>query len=322
VSGLLTWIAYGAVLRFPFMFDDLIHLRWLQGRSALGVWGDIKGMQHYRPLVLSIWALSMELFGPHNAWPLHLLTLLLHVGNACLVGWLAYQVSSQKAVAIAACALFATFPFSYQVMPSPGSQSKPLSTLLILVACWLYWKGRRDGRRILLGVSIPVAFLAPFAYEAAVTVGGFMLLTEFLLWRKGLLERMSPYALLLVLLGAPFLVAWALVPSSYSTLSFPGVEALWQSSIYFLQGLTWPAALLAKPLMRFTGLSDGIATAWVAYSATITLLLVSVWRRRTDTLIVAFTWYGLPVGNPLVSLCDRRAEDPVHGLGGHGLALG
>lgn len=35
-----------------------------------------------------------------------------------------------------------SFPFSYQMMPSPGSQSKPLSAFLILLACALYSRGR------------------------------------------------------------------------------------------------------------------------------------------------------------------------------------
>ncbi|MEA3345026.1 MAG: hypothetical protein U9Q78_02065 [Chloroflexota bacterium] len=92
LSVLLTWIAYGPVLSLPFMFDDLIHLRWLEGRSVLEGWISVKGMQHYRPLLLSLWRVFGRLFGPHNPWPLHFLSLLLHIGNASLVGWLAYQI--------------------------------------------------------------------------------------------------------------------------------------------------------------------------------------------------------------------------------------
>ena len=145
VSLALTWIAYGPVLSFPFLFDDLIHLRWLEGRSILEGWANARGLQHYRPLTFSLWVASGKLFGPHNPWPLHLLSLLLHAGNASLAGWLAYRVvpraeeRAAAAGAASAAALFAAFPLSYQAIPSPGSQSKPLSTFLILLACLLYW---------------------------------------------------------------------------------------------------------------------------------------------------------------------------------------
>ena len=141
LSALLTLIAYGPVLSFPFLFDDLIHLRWLEGRSALEGWANARELQHYRPLLLTLWTTSGKLFGPHNPWPLHLLSLLLHIANASLVGWLACRLLPGLA-AISATALFATFPLSYQAIPSPGSQSKPLCTFLILLSCVLYWQGR------------------------------------------------------------------------------------------------------------------------------------------------------------------------------------
>lgn len=323
-SAALTWVIYRAVLSFPFLFDDIIHLRWLgldpsspQGRGICSVWVDIVGMQHYRPLVFSLWAVSERLLGPHNPWPLHLLSLLLHVGNACLTGWLAYQLipnTVNSAIvkpvgAIAAAALFTTFPFSYQVIPSPGSQSKPLSTFLILLACLLYWQGRSGHKTALVTASVLAALLAPFAYEAAVTGGGFLILMEWLLWRKGRITKPSPYALPLILVGIPFIAVWRIVPSSYDPVSFPGWEALWQSSIYFLQGLTWPVALLAKPLMSWTGLSDGMATAWVAYSTLALLAAFYLWRRRTRVLVVSAVWYALSLVVQWVSLSFRYVID-------------
>ena len=308
VSALLTWAAYGRVLSFPFLFDDLIHLRWLEGRGVLEPWINARGMQHYRPLVFSIWAASGRLFGPHNAWPLHLLTLLLHVANACLVGWLARQVIGASFGAIAAASLFATFPFSYQVIPSPGSQSKPLSTFLILLACALYWSGRSRRQRVSMTLSLLCALLAPFAYEAAVTSGGFLVLMEFLLWHKRIIRRPSPWALLLLLLCLPFMGAWAAVPSSYDPLSFPGWEALWQSSIYFLQAFTWPLALLAKPLMN-AGLTDGIATAWVVYSSFAALALLALWRRHVALLVASLSWCFLALIVQWVTLSFRYVID-------------
>jgi len=309
LSLLLTLIAYGPVLSFPFMFDDLIHLRWLEGRSVLEGWTSVKELQHYRPLLLSLWAAFGKLFGPHNPWPLHLLSLLLHIGNASLVGWLAYQVVPGAAAAAAATVLFATFPFSYQAIPSPGSQSKPLSTLLVLLACLLYWEGRSRHRRALVAASAPPALLAPFAYESGVTIGGFLVLMEFLLWRRKAVDSPSPCSLLFLLIGPLFVGVWALVPQSSDPVSFPGLEALWQNSVYFVQALTWPLSLFAKPLMKWTGLHDQTATTLVAYPSLVLLLLLFLWRRRADALLAYIIWYFLALAVQWVTLPFRYVID-------------
>ena len=312
ISILLTALVYGRVLSFP--FDDIIHMRWLRERSSLGPRVDVAEMQHYRPLPFSIWALSMRLFGAYTAWPLHLLSLLLHAANGGLVGWLA-GCSSERThdppqtilVAVVAAALLVTFPFSYQVMPSPGSHSKPLSTFLILLACLGYERWRQGHRPRWLLLALMSGLLAPFAYEAGVTVGGYLLLLEVLRWRRE--QPFSPYALLLPLLGVPFLLAWKAVPSGYDPLSFPGWEALWQSSVYFVQGLTWPLALLARPLMRYGGLSDLAATAVVAYGTLLALAAVTLWRRRSAILGFALGWYALSLVVQWVTLSFRYIID-------------
>lgn len=309
LSAALTYIVYGPTLSFPFLFDDIIHLRWLQGRGLGDIWTDATHIQHYRPLVVSLWALSQDIFGPHNAQPLHLLNLLLHMANGCLVGWLAHQILEDNVAALVATALFITFPFSYQVMPSPGSQSKHVSTFFILLACVLYWRGRARRSLWCMAAAGGCALLAPFAYQAAVTSGGFLILIEFLLWHRKVTNKFSPYTGLFVLLGVPFIIVWRLVPTSHDPITFPGWEALWQSSIYFLQGLTWPLALFAKPLMVWTGLSDGIATAIVVYAASIILGFLA-WRRGDLRRFIVFcAWYALALLVQWVTLSFRYVID-------------
>ena len=322
----LTWSIYCPVLSFPFLFDDIIHLRWLENRSILRVWRDMRGMQHYRPLAMSVWAVSQQLFGAHNPLPLHLLSLLLHIANAGLVAWLSYQLRPRLLSAIAAAMLFVTFPFSYQALPSPGSQSKPVSTFLLLLACALYWRGRPEGRRGWLAVAGLSAALAPFAYESAVTGGGFLLLVEYALWRTERIERPHRLALAALAAGLPFIVAWRIVPSSYAPIAFPGWEALWQSSVYFAQGLTWPIALLAKPLMRWANLSDGVATATVSYLALLILiapyLALPRWRtRRSTVLVVALGWYLLSLLVQWVTLSFRYVIDAPRMLYGPSVGM-
>jgi hypothetical protein len=293
VSLVLTLVAYGPVLRFPFTFDDPIHLRWLEGRGILDPWVGVSGLQRYRPLVLSLWAASGRAFGLHNPLPLHVVSLLLHVGSATLVGSLAHRFVSGATGSVVAVVLFTLFPFSYQALPSPGSQSKPLSAFLILLACLLYWEGRTRSSRATVFASLVPALLAPFAYEGGTTAGGALLLIEYVLWRKRIIQRPSPWAMALLLVGFLFVAAWLLVPKSSDLGSFPGWEALWQSSVYFVQALTWPVSLLAKPVMRWTGLADQAATTLVAYPALALLAGLFCWRRRADMFLAYVAWYVL-----------------------------
>ncbi len=309
VSVGLTWITYGCVLDFPFLFDDLIHLRWLQGRSLFSEWTNLEGMQHYRPLVISLWALSQRLFGAQNAVPLHWLTLLIHALNGILIGLLARDVTDKEWAAPLASALFVTFPFSYQAIPSPGSLSKPVSTLLILAAALAYSQGRILGRRRLIWAAGALSILCPFAYEAGSLAGFYLILIEFLLWHTGKTERWFRGVWLAPLAALPFLLAWYHVPQTGRPITFPGWEALWQSSVYFVQGLTWPLALLAKPLMRWADLSDGIATALVGYLAMSLIVNIYWQRRRMAILFFVLGWYFLSLGVQWVTLSFRYVID-------------
>jgi hypothetical protein len=153
------------------------------------------------------------------------------------------------------------------------------------------------------------AVLAPFSYESAVTAGGFLLLVEWLLWRRGTLPGPALWSLALPGLGLPFLVIWQMVPSSYDPVAFPGWEALWQSSIYFVQGLTWPVTLGAKRLMVAAGWSDGHATALVGYLALGALLALYLRTRRTTHLLFCLGWFALSLVVQWVSLSFRYVID-------------
>jgi len=304
------------------MFDDPIHIRWLDGRPWWSVWTDVAEMQHYRPLVMTVWALAQRWF-PHNAVPLHLFTLALHVANATLCGFIARDFTGRRGAALAATALFAAYPFDYQALPSPGSLSKPMSAFLVLLAATLYLHGRTRGHAGAKVGAYMAAVLAPFAYESAATSGGFLLLCEYALWRSGRIAKPDWRTLALPMLGIPFVAAWKLVPSTYEPLHFPGWESLWQSSVYFRQALTWPAALLAHPLMRLTGLSDGWAT-WLVTSLALAALVITYWRRHRFWLLVSVVaWLVLSVMVQWTVLTFRYIIDSPRMLylGGSAFAL-
>ena len=124
-----TLLLYGEALRLPFLFDDMIHMRWLEGETLSSIWTGAEGLGYYRPLTMSVWKLDDLLLGANDPLRLHLLNLLLHALNGALtafIAWRAFLGRGRIAFALLSMLLFLTFPFSYQAVPSTSSLSKPL----------------------------------------------------------------------------------------------------------------------------------------------------------------------------------------------------
>lgn len=308
-SAALTWAAYGGVLGLPFLFDDAIHIRWMEHRTLWDAWADVRGMQHYRPLVMTVWMVCGRLYGMHNPWPQHLLTLLLHAANGAMVGWLARRTIGGWLAPLAATILFVLFPFSYQAMPSPGSLSKQLSAALVLFSVACYWRGRSRREPGWIVAACSAALLAPSAYEAAITSGGFLLLTEWLLWRRREIARPCPWALAAPLLGVPFLLAWRFVPSSYDSVGFPGWEAIGQSGVYFFQALMWPVPAVTPHILGLLGWSAPKDLNVVLTFSMPALIVAIVWRRRSAAFWAGIAWLVLAVMVQWVVLSFRYVID-------------
>lgn len=120
----LVAVAYGTSLTNDLVFDDLIfatrdpRVQSLEAAPRLFVeplWGfrDRPGResihQYYRPLQTLPLALSRSLFGTAT-WPMHLLSLVLHLANCILVLGLLRRLLEVENAAIAATALFAVHP--------------------------------------------------------------------------------------------------------------------------------------------------------------------------------------------------------------------
>ncbi|MDX1616199.1 MAG: hypothetical protein R3300_17940 [Candidatus Promineifilaceae bacterium] len=294
----LSMMLYIDTLNVPFFQDDVAHIRWLAGLdSPLEPFITAAGLPAYRPLgemLLKVWYL---LLGQHNATWLRFLNISMHSLNVALVAGLAWRLdrSRQRAVTAAIAALlFATLPFAYQAIPWVNVFFYPLNNLLQLLMLLFYWSGRVRGSGRLLAVGLFFAFLSPFEIEYGLVNGGLLLGAEIALWLQGRQRRIWLGGPLIALaLNLVFLVMWLVVPKNAYAFGPPTAERVGQIFIYLLQGLIYPVAPLALPLMENTRLNDLGAIALVALPALLGLIWLLAGARRRALLVLSLLWFWL-----------------------------
>jgi len=307
---IIGWLAYGFSLRLPLFLDDMVHFRWLAWHDLAGVWTTSRLLGYYRPLPFTLWKTLWSVQGRYDPLVLHAVNLTLHVLNALLVMALVAGRSRNRrlATAVAAGALFALFPFSYQAVPWVGSLTHPLVTALILGSLVLYRAsslgsqsqgletevGAKRRARWLRSASLALALLAPFAHETGVLVAALLFLLlltdeEPLPWRQALREA-SPYAAC----AALGLAVWLAVPKGVKGVSIRDLESRLQNAVYFLQALAYPLTPLAT---RLTGpgkpFTDLVAVALVGGPAVVAWAFLAWKGGRGRLLALALGWFAL-----------------------------
>jgi hypothetical protein len=295
-----TLLLYHEALGLPFFFDDMIHLRWLDWHSLRSIWKTAEGLGYYRPLTMTVWKVDDLLFGHNEPGRLHLLNLLLHSLNTVLAGlvaWRAFRGRGRPFYAVLVGLIFLTYPFSYQAVPSTSSLSKPLIASLTLGSVLLYWEARRRRAGWLVALSLLLGFLAPFAYEDGVTVPLAIVSVEVFGRAQGEFERLS------LLPGLHMLLIWGIAlplvvlhePSTGATLRLPSALNLWQNGVYLLQGLLFPLAPLASPLVRAFPRAEYVVLAAVELLAAGLLLAFYHWAKQMPLLCYIGSWFVVAV---------------------------
>ena len=298
----LTFYLYANTLSLPFYQDDFGHIRWLSGfDSPFRPFVTAVGVPAYRPLgemLLKIWYL---LLGQHDAAWLRFLNITMHCLNIALTAALAFRLDRSPRrywTAGLAAVLFAALPFSYQAVPWINVFFYPLNNLLQLFMLLFYWEGRKSGRPRLLILAFLCCFLSPFEIEYGLVNGGLLLALEIafrLQDRQKAIWLGGP--LLGLAMNLVFLAIWLVVPKSAYEFGPPTLERLYQITFYLLQGLAYPAAPLALPLMTQTGISDLTAVALISIPALIIAALILARCRQWAILAVSpliFLFLHLP----------------------------
>jgi hypothetical protein len=295
-----TLLLYRDALQLPFLFDDMIHLRWLDGQTLGSIWIGAEGLGYYRPLTMSIWKVEHLLLNSNDPFRLHLLNLLLHAVNASLTGYAAWRACTNRGrwvYTLLATTIFVTFPFSFQAVPSTSSLSKPLIGTLTLVSVLLYWEARRRQSRGFLGFSLLIGLLAPFAYESGVMVPLAIVAVEVLGYSRQEFQRPHwlPILHMVLIWGIVLPLVILMEPEGGAPLRIPSLLMLWQNGVYFVQGLVFPIAPLATHLEQALGVDEYTLVAVLSLIAFIALFAFYRWVKQTRLFLYALSWFAVGV---------------------------
>ncbi len=275
---------YGGFLNNTFHYDDEHSIQQNPHIRQLGNIPDFfsdpsqfsvdaeKGM--YRPLLLVSYALNFAL-GGFSVTGYHLLNILLHALNACLVCWLATRLSGDGRVGLVAGLLFAAHPLGSEPVNYISSRSDSLAALFALLALGLFVRAEQDqAPRLRTWVRLSLV-LSLLSKESAIVLPLLFVLYDYLFlsrqrWRGGWAQfwrRHGPY--------------WGLAAGYVSVVVING----------FL------GRSLGKPARE---LGDHLATQIKALAYYPYLILMPARLNVEHQFAVAQGWFTLPVLLPLV----------------------
>ena len=330
----LTAIFYGRTIWLPFFFDDLVQLPFVDRYSFIEHWLGSNESPYYRPLVISIWKLSGNIFGFHSPIVQHGLNLVFHALNGLLIAILGmklyglvseaaeqrssgdsplrYSATSSQTISndssmlknpfffgLLTLSLYLIFPFHHQAVPWPGAFFHIFVTTLILGSLIAYLNDR-------LVLALVIGFLAPFAHENGVVIPALIFCVELIRF----IEAKRSWQNLIVksvLMGTPALV-WLILRSLVSVerasqTLFPGIESIWQSLTWFFQGLTWPSAIFWRFLPLQPWLND-LSQVWLLGGIAVAVSISFCWRPKSKLVLLLFggCWWFIASAPAMLAL--------------------
>ena len=315
VGVLAAWL-YWPTLRLPLIYDTLLHIRIVGGLNFASVWLPTEAFGFYRPMTFFPMLVIEQLFGVYPAWLLHGNNVLQHGLNAVLLAWLSWRLWPDWRRAVAAGAILAVYPFSYQAVTVYGHNVHPAMTGLVLLGLHGYLAAlKKSGTQsftersekkffksaksidkkthkwqfitwLLFGVMV-------LTHETAVLFGGFAALIhiciqpELLTQPRQLLRQ--PWRWFLFA-GVAYLILYQFLPISRAPQAAEVGRDLWLNGLYLLQAAVFPLAWFAHLLPTVSGqlitlVGGGLtlaASGWLAWQK-------PAWRAP---LLLAWGWWG------------------------------
>jgi len=167
------FLAYANVYENVFLFDDqitivnnaMLHSRHLWSQSFLTTWGagDNLTTNYYRPIQTLIYALLVQLSVSPSVF--HLLNVVVHALNACLVYQLGQKLNFKHSVALGAALVWALHPLQTETVTYVSDTADGFYTFFCLV-CVIVLLPRVTTHRLM--IAVPLMALGLLCKEAAV----------------------------------------------------------------------------------------------------------------------------------------------------------
>ncbi len=296
----VTLAVYANSLDNPFHYDDVHsivdnpHLRDLERIPSFFVdpttFSENPDNAMYRPLLLTSFALNYAV-GGYEVRGYHLVSIVLHLGCALLVGGLVRRILDEVWAGWFAAALFALHPIHTESVNYISTRSEVLAAFFLLLGFWNYL---RAGPRRWLWVG--VAYGAGLLCKSSVVVLPALLLVYELVCRRRLpVADRGLFALLGAMGGLYVIGVWSwLEKATYSAPVRSFAEQFWtqiKAMVFYLHLLFWPSGQsVDHQFLLSDTLFDPIAGS--AACALVSLIGIAVYnRRRHPVPLLGLGWF-------------------------------
>lgn len=323
IIGVVTLILYWRILIFPLSFDDLLHIRLVEGLDYFNVWLPISDSNFFRPFMFLPLMFTRSLFGYYPPMFVYSQNLLLATLNSLLVAGLAWRLWRRWPRSLAAGLLFCSYPFSYQVVAVFGNNIYLFLVGVILLALHTYLLAL-EGRQGWWLVTAVLFVIGLLSHELMILFGFFAALVQWAAqgsirigawsrenrnWRALLdiqaLFRSSPF-IVFVLISTAYFIFYQFLPLIGAPSPSDG-NLLWPRILYLLQGLVYPLAALGNQI-------DALATDLIIIVSLLFLIVLSIWtaRKRENRLALLLGW-GWWASSSLLLILTLPTDYILHG---------
>jgi hypothetical protein len=282
---LVTAKLYAPSLHFGLMWDDPHWFGRVIGQPFGVLIRPMPDFHFYRPLVMVYNSLFINQQGQIETVPLHLAQIGWHLLNIALVYRLSRALGLGRITAVAAAALLAFHPFTYQAVAwAAPQQAMNLALLGLVWLTYLQARRQRPGWPRTAAASVGLFTAALLLQESSVLFSLIPAALEILRSGSGRWLRRDGnnwLAVVYPLLAAVFGLIWLAAPRQpgYTILAFdPRVSA------YLLQGVVFP--VWGRPWGYTAPESVNAAFVFAASVLTLVLLVLAIWRSGYGRLVL------------------------------------
>lgn len=191
----ITFIMYSTNINNPLLWDDedwivrnpFVHELSIQNLKSLFTKNTLAGIgeksNYYRP-VLFVTFLFNYVFQGDSPASYHIISNLLHAGNAILIYLLVLMLFKKKSYAFLVALFFAIHPLQTEAVTYISGRGDPLSVFFILLGILVFLRYRKRFRWALFAFVVIFEVLAILSREVAATMPFFLLLLEMFLQLK------------------------------------------------------------------------------------------------------------------------------------------